>query len=115
MTDKEHIEEMAKIACPFHYDEKMCFDEHCNDTGCWALPIAEELYNAGYHKAIWHKVADGDLPKDYEHWFLTVNDNGYYEVANFNKNGDFWVYDDYCHKYVLSGIIAWTELPKYKE
>lgn len=66
-------------------------------------------------KTVWHKVADGDLPKDYEHQILTVNHNGYYEVVNFDKNGDFWVYDDYCHKYVLSGIVAWTELPEYKE
>lgn len=66
-------------------------------------------------KTIWHKVADGDLPKDYEHQLLTVNHNGYYEVVNFDKNGDFWIYDDYCRKYVLSGIVAWTELPEYNE
>lgn len=80
-----------------------------------AKEIAKALDILGYRKIVWHKVQDGDLPKDYEHRFLTVNDKGYYEVANFDKNGNFWVYDEYCHKYVLSGIIAWTELPTYEE
>jgi len=50
MTNKEQIEEMAKLCCPFQFNEETCFDKHCNDTGCWALPIAETLYEAGYRK-----------------------------------------------------------------
>ena len=80
-----------------------------------AKEIAKALDILGYRKIVWHKVAEGDLPKNSKHRILTVDIYHYCEVANFDKSGDFWVYDDYCHKYVLSGIIAWTELPEYSE
>lgn len=74
---------------------------------------AQALSNAGYRKTVWHKVADGDLPKRDDlylcvcgkpngmHWAL-VNyiDDGFYDVKN---------------NYSEIDVIAWTELPKYEE
>lgn len=37
--------------------------------------IAKDIANAGYHKTIWHKVADDDLPKEY-HEVIFVCDTG---------------------------------------
>lgn len=82
---------------------------------------AEVLYNAGYHKTIWHKVADGDLPKNanyvlvaYRYALRRYSIVSYaiacYEGNNFRKwstSDDYFKHDD--------DVIAWTELPEYKE
>lgn len=61
----------------------------------------------------WHKVADGDLPKNRRNVYV-VYLNGYNEIektiASFRHK--FWVFDG--HKTECE-IIAWCELPKYME
>lgn len=63
------------------------------------------------NKPKWHKVADGDLPKQYKNTCFSID-----VLANNNKK----VY--YCfgsgkwfHKNKEVKIIAWCELPKYTE
>lgn len=119
MTDKEQIEKMAKDI-PFLTLERevfVSFDR--KEKRGWILSkedttaIAEALYNAGYHKSIWHKVADDDLPKE-DHEVIFVSGTGdhhsgvYVEITNaFYTEGDI--------KYNIDEVIAWTELPKHKE
>ena len=61
----------------------------------------------------WHEVADGDLPKD-RHNVLVVYLNGEYQRER--------TFASYRHKYwVISGhkteceVIAWCEIPQFKE
>ena len=68
----------------------------------------------GYNKANeWHKVADGDLPKNRRNVYVAYL-NGHNEIvttiASFRHK--FWVFDG--HKTECE-IIAWCELPKYIE
>ena len=70
--------------------------------------------NFGYNKANeWHKVADGDLPKNRRNVYVAYL-NGHNEIvttiASFRHK--FWVFDG--HKTECE-IIAWCELPKYIE
>ena len=69
----------------------------------------------GYNKAIiWHKVADGDLPKENKLYLVQIKDNGL-AVAYFN--GRHWVtkynlgYSGHC----VETVIAWFELPTFEE
>ena len=61
----------------------------------------------------WHKVADGDLPKNRRNIYVAYL-NGYNEIvttiASFRHK--FWVFDG--HKTECE-VIAWCELPKYIE
>ena len=78
----------------------------------------QEAYQSGaefgYNKANeWHKVADGDLPKNRRNIYVAYL-NGYNEIvttiASFRHK--FWVFDG--HKTECE-VIAWCELPKYIE
>lgn len=101
MIDKEQIEEMANYIY-IGLNKK-----------CHQYEIAEMLYNIGYHKTIWHKVADGDLPKEY-HEVRFVSDTGHYRNGIYKEvTNAFYVDGDI--EYSIDEIIAWTELPKYKE
>ena len=57
----------------------------------------------GYNKANeWHKVADGDLPKDARYVWTNVG-------AGYHDNDGWW---DDCGR--LQNVIAWCE-PKFEE
>lgn len=120
MTDKEQIEELAKelfniktqVYSPFtsKYDGKDKF-----------FAIAEELYSAGYRKTIWHKVVEGDLPKRSNKDIHAVPVQAYYEDSNgLKSNGPLYYFflDNSFHTLGnprVVKVIAWTELPEYKE
>ena len=53
------------------------------------------------YKLKWHKVADGDLPKDTRYVWTNVG-------AGYHDNDGWW--DDFGR---LQGVIAWCEIPKY--
>ena len=59
------IEKIARKIC-FRSDTwntcEECFEYNNLMRCCWC-EYAEALINEGYRKTIWHKVADGDLPK----------------------------------------------------
>lgn len=66
-------------------------------------------------KPNWHKVADGDLPKDNMPYIVKVKLN--YRGA---PNISYWIkdnlHDDFeKHKNYTEDIIAWCEIPKYEE
>ena len=62
----------------------------------------------------WHKVADGDLPKEHKIYLVAIKDNGL-AIAYFN--GRHWVtkynLGDFGH--CVETVIAWCEIPKYEE
>ena len=120
MTDKEQIEEVTKII------NKKCEAElgqvHANskdgkvtktvDTSL----IAKDIVDTGYQKIVWHKVADGNLPKEDTLCLC------YVRVYGFDRHGN--AIDGYSYRTepfirefnsLNASVIAWTELPKYKE
>lgn len=74
---------------------------------------ATELDGLGYHKTIWHKVADGDLPKDDRsiRWF----DKGKCYIEGYYDTGTEKFVVDCDNYFYKDKVIAWTELPTYEE
>ena len=133
MTNKEQIEIMAKIID----DEKdVCVRIHglmdCKDCTCkdkngncgFGDYIARTLFmencrmrttekNSGVQ---WHKVADGDLPKEKQNVLIAFKGfqtNKIVVISGFYLKGDFM--NENSSKIRKDHVIAWTELPKYKE
>lgn len=68
----------------------------------------------------WHKVADGDLPKETEFiesdvLLLLVQLKGTkrkrYELGRYNFSENRFVYPHL----LIEGVVAWCEIPKYEE
>lgn len=118
MTHKEQIEEVTKIInsrCEaelgqVHSNSK---DGKVTKTVDTSL-IAKDIISAGYHKTIWHKIADNDLPKDESPvyaffkagWYATV-----FYLKNSDGEGDWYA----LGRLTDEEVVAWTELSKYKE
>jgi hypothetical protein len=58
----------------------------------------------------WHKVADGDLPKD-NRLVLIQMVNGNTTMGIHYENA----WREICNCKELTGVIAWCEIPKYTE
>lgn len=73
---------------------------------------AEKILSLGYHKTVWHKVADGDLPKEASLYLCKMKHKGLYgyeyKVLFFDDIFGFY-------NIINDEILAWTELPEYKE
>lgn len=83
--------------------------------------FAEVLVENGYHKTIWHKVADGDLPKECTEIYCCYNcpiGLAYDICSYFTDYGEetphFYYYDSEEGWIRQDDVIAWTELPKYQ-
>lgn len=72
-------------------------------------------------RPVWHRVADGDLPKETEFiesdvLLLLVQLKGTkhkrYELGRYNFSGNMFVYP---HLKVVEGVVAWCEIPTYTE
>jgi hypothetical protein len=95
-------------------------DEH--SPSCKEYPKAgrgalKQAFLAGLEagRPVWHRVADGDLPKDNMPYIVKVKLN--YRGA---PNISYWIkdnlHDDFeKHKNYTEDIIAWCEIPKYTE
>ena len=119
MFEKEAEEIANKKLC----SERICYN-HCNFNspkhhrcGDWhrIYECAKESAEFGYNKANeWHKVADGDLPKENKLYFVKIKDNGL-AIAYFN--GRHWEtrynLGDYGH--CVETVIAWREIPTFEE
>ena len=67
----------------------------------------------GYHKANeWYFVKDGIMPEENQ-WVLVYN--GSYTVCNYHSNTPIKWLDNYENEVPENAIIAWHELPKFKE
>lgn len=68
-----------------------------------------------YRKQVWHKVADGDLPCDNYPRILFVTDTGTrFDGFYDNEDKSFYAIINGI-SYLFKDVIAWTELPEYKE
>ena len=75
--------------------------------------IINKFVEEGYHKTIWHKVVDGDLPKD-DRSIRWLDKGNCYIEGYYDTDTEKFVID--CDNYFYKDeVIAWTELPEYKE
>ena len=84
------------------------------DMGEADLATIAYMQGAERYKTKWHKVADGDLPKENKLYFVKIKDNGL-AIAYFN--GRHWEtrynLGDYGH--CVETVIAWCEVPTFEE
>ena len=65
----------------------------------------------------WHKVADGDLPKEENHYWSKI------VLFQTNKGDSYVGFFDYADKAwyekstddIVYGVVVWCEIPKYTE
>lgn len=91
------------------------------------FPSTEKIYERGFlagleaDKPKWHKVADGDLPKETEFiesdvLLLLVQLRGTehkrYELGRYNFSANVF---SYTHLKSVEDVVAWCEIPKYEE
>ena len=103
--DKEQIEELAGLI--FDYTEPAVLG---------ASDVAEIIYDTGYHKTIWHKIAEKDLPQQKGNYLCYVHIVGYDRhnelIDGYGYSVEFFD-TGFCA--LNKSVIAWTELPTYKE
>lgn len=127
MTKQEQIEEMAKVLIDL-LDRETVDKFIENEKGdlvrieTYSLAsVAEALYNAGYRRIVWHKVADGDFPKRHDGEVCAIPVQAYYiDRYGIKSNGPLYYFfiDNTFHSIGVPdavNVIAWTELPKYEE
>lgn len=116
------IEEMARKICfksGIWETCKRCL-EYNNITRCYCHDYVKIFIDAGYHKTVWHKVADGDLPKQENGNVIAMPVQACYtNEIGIKVNGP-------CYFFFITGnfrelnsartldVIAWTELPIYE-
>lgn len=113
MDRNDKVREIAEVICAAEHGGQ-CLS-HCDfscDVKC--TNYAKALIDKGYHRTIWHKVTEGDLPKN-DSLVLAFYKPGYYSTKLYLKNADgegWWYGKSKCK---TEDIIAWTELPTYVE
>lgn len=111
--------EIKEVATILSWNAEECKDncEECkydnDELPCLAVLQAKALYNAGYCKTVWHKVADEDLPPLEQEVFCYTKKHkctvGKLVLTNT------WDLQNNSHCYEsIDTVIAWTELPKYE-
>lgn len=118
----KEIEEMARKICfrSGAWDTcKRCFQYH-DATRCSYCDYVEAFINAGYRKTVWHKVADGDLPKPENGNVIAVPVQACYtNEMGIKVNGPccfFFITGNFreLNSNRILDVIAWTELPIYE-
>lgn len=113
--------------CLFAYRKVNGIEDCRKSCGCEEVPAWIDGYQEGLKAKInattisdcpikveWHKVADGDLPKnsDDEKLYLVYWGENYHGVAQFN-NSRWWSFDSGW--FDVKDVIAWCEIPLYEE
>lgn len=97
-------------------DELEIFSSYKTENGVRCLSYdktAKALDILGYHKIVWHKIADGDLPADNQEIRWVDNTNNYYN-GFYDSNDQQFRADVGCY-FNEDEVVAWTELPTYEE
>lgn len=78
------------------------------------LAIVAYMQGAERYKPEWHKVADGDLPKN-NTAVLVILKNKRMKISTFMEN-KFTIWNNNYDAYTkLYDVIAWCEIPKFEE
>ena len=90
-------------------------NDYCGDIADGIIQAYQQGAEFGYNKANeWHKVADGDLPKENKLYLVQIKDNGL-AIAYFN--GRHWEtrYNLGESGHCVETVIAWREIPTFEE
>lgn len=118
----KEIEQMARKICSRSDTWNTCegcFEYH-HATRCYYHDYAEAFIDEGYRKTIWHKVADGDLPKQENGNVIAMPVQVCYKnKIGIKVNGPcyfFFIDNSFraLNSHVTLDVIAWTELPTYE-
>ena len=90
-----------------------------NITVSDVVDIGNFLYQKGYRKAgktTWHKIADGDFPKENTSYLCYVHVYGFDRHGN-EIDGYGYSVEPFIGKFspLNASVIAWAELSKYEE
>lgn len=101
--EEEYYEENAKYIDVNDYGQRV-----------YSSMDIEVAYLAGLEasRPKWHKVADGDLPKDTSVKRVFVGNNEYYQL--YYGHGK-WVYCDKGGLHFFGDVIAWCEMPTFTD
>ena len=125
MNNEERVKRVAEIAVkecgrnPNAHSVEECIKCQFHPRSCNQWQLAEKLIDEGYHKTVWHKVTENDLPQKQGQkvWLCTINRD--YFMANYWDDTEvggkqFFEVASAC-RITLSNVLAWAELPKYEE
>jgi len=109
MTDKEmaeeYFEELRKKKIPFNIPN--------------VIKEIKQAYLAGLKagRPEWHKVADGDLPKETGEYLTNIGVLiwDYYADGRYGWHTKNCEFCDCCDDVDSDEVIAWCEIPKYTE
>ena len=111
MTDEEKA---CKAICDSIPCKTMCTKCKCYIAGLKEGRETERKEQGLFPFGKWHKVADGDLPKENKLYFVQIKDNGL-AIAYFN--GQHWEtrYNLGESGHCVETVIAWREIPTFEE
>ena len=94
-------------------DKELAKESWWNDNNCSGAMSTEKIYECGFLAGLkagrpkWHKVADGDLPKDENDVLVYSGEDWRMCVGRYFPKYKAW--EAGCD------TIAWCEIPKYTE
>ena len=117
------IEKIARKICFKSGTWETCEEclEYHNITRCYCHDYVKIFIDAGYHKTVWHKVDDGDLPKQENGDVIAMPVQACYKnKIGIKCNGPcyfFFIDNSFraLNSNVALDVIAWTEWPIYEE
>lgn len=120
MTDKQQIEEMAKILANhrgFGCDNEDCCDMSCQvyKVGCLPYEFAEVLYNAGYRKQSEWISVDERLPDESGEYLAYTNRGNCSTLSYSARHKMFNAFDCLSKKFAKGyhiDVTHWMPIPE---
>lgn len=120
MTDEEMAEEYAHNHVHYEVAKRENGTEYAREVSSVTI---KQAYSDGLKdgRPKWHKVADGDLPKETEFiesdvLLLLVQLRGTkhkrYELGRYIFSGNVF---SYTHLKLIEDVVAWSEIPRFEE
>lgn len=120
MTDEEMAEEYAHNHVHYEVAKRENGTEYAKEVSSVTI---KQAYSDGLKdgRPKWHKVTDGDLPKETEFiesdvLLLLVQLKGTkhkrYELGTYSFPGEVFIYP---HLKRVEDVVAWCEIPKFEE
>ena len=112
MTDEEMAEEYEEVQDYCGLLDVLSEEQYNQDYGglsCYISPYIEQAFLAGLKagKPKWHKVADGDLPKNENDVLVYSGEEWRMCIGRYSPKNKAW--EAGCD------AIAWCEIPEYKK
>ena len=113
MTDEERAEKYAKANVHYEIAKRENGADYAKEVSTVTI---QQAYLAGLKagRPQWHRISDGDLPKENKLYLVEIKDNGL-AIAYFN--GLHWEtrynLGDFGH--CVETVIAWCKIPTFTD